>query len=94
MPPYQNYIDQRREQNKSTSRRDYYYDLFIEQSKNDRLHIANSILATFEHLDPVKTATVSQLIGQQNQVQGLQAVIPQDLWNADRLTDYLERMDT
>lgn len=94
LPSYQTYIDQRREQNKSTSRRDYYYDLFIEQNENDRLQIANSILATVEHLDPVKTAAVRQLIGQQNQVQGPQAVIPQDLWNADRLTDYLERMDT
>ncbi len=94
LPSYQNFIDQRREQNKSTSRRDYYYDLFIEQNENDRLQIANSILSTVEHFDPVKTAAVRQLIGQQNLVQGPQAIIPQDLWNADRLTDYLERMDT
>jgi len=44
VPGYQTYIDQRREQNKSTSRRDYYFDIFMEQPENDRLKIINSIL--------------------------------------------------
>ncbi|TCN72867.1 hypothetical protein [Acetobacteroides hydrogenigenes] len=93
VPNYQTYIDQRREQNKSTSRRDYYFDLFMEQTEPDRLQIANSILDTVGHLLPEKEAAIRQLLGHPQQVQGPQAAIPQDLWNADRLTEYLEGMD-
>lgn len=93
VPNYQTYIDQRREQNKSTSRMDYYFDLFMEQTEPDRLQIANSILDTVGHLLPEKEAAIRHLLGHPQQVQGPQAAIPQDLWNADRLTEYLEGMD-
>jgi hypothetical protein len=65
----------------------------MEQSKQDRLQIVNSILDTVGHLQPEKTAAIRQLIGQVQQVQGPQAAIPQDLWNAERLVEYLEGMD-
>lgn len=94
VPSYQKYIDQRRGQNKSTSRRDYYFDLFMEQSNNDRIQIINSILNTVQHLEPQKSASIRQLLVQPRQVQGPQAIIPTDLWNADRLIEYLERIDT
>lgn len=93
VPNYQTYIDQRRKQNKSTSRKDYYYDLFMEQSEQDRRQITNSILDTVGHLQPRETQIIRQLLGQNQQVQGPQVTIPQDLWNADRLTEYLEKMD-
>ena len=93
VPAYQTYIDQRREQNKSTSRRDYYFDLFMEQPENDRIQITNSILDTVQHLEPERSASIRQLLIQPGQVQGPQAVIPADLWNADRLIEYLEGMD-
>jgi len=93
VPNYQTYIDLRREQNKSTSRRDYYFDLFMEQSEQDRRQIANSILNTVGDLQQEKADAIRQLLGQVQQVQGPQATIPQDLWNADRLTEYLEGID-
>lgn len=93
VPNYQTYIDQRREQNKSTSRRDYYYDLFMEQPEQDRRQITNSILDTVGHLQPQNTKIIRKLLGQNQQVQGPQVAIPQDLWNADRLTEYLEKID-
>jgi hypothetical protein len=93
VPNYQTYIDQRRAETKSTSRRDYYYDLFMEQPEPDRRQIVNTILDAVGHHQPERTAAIRQLLGQNNQVQGPQAEIPADLWNADRLIGYLERMD-
>lgn len=94
VPNYQNYIDQRIECNKSTSRKDYYYDLLMEQPEQDRVQIVNAILSTVENIQPEKTTAIRQLLSSQTQqVQGPQATIPQDIWNADRLVEYLERMD-
>lgn len=94
MPSYKNYIDERRDADKSTSRKDYYYDLFMEQPENDRTQVINNILDTVGHLVPEKSAAIRELVGQPAQVQGPQAVAPQNLWNADRLNEYLEKMDT
>lgn len=90
VPNYQTYIQQRQEQGKSTSRRDYYFDLFMEQPENDRRQITLNILNAVGHFQPERAETIRQLLGQ---VQGPQAAIPQDLWNADRLTEYLEGID-
>jgi hypothetical protein len=94
VPSYKVYIDQRREADKSTSRKDYYYDLLLEQPEHDRVRIVNNILNTVESLQPEKVAAIRLLIGQPAQVQGPQAIAPQNLWNADRLNEYLERLDT
>lgn len=93
VPNYQTYIDQRREQNKSTSRRDYYFDLFMEQPEPERQQITNSILNSVGHIEPEKTESIRQLLEKVQQVQGPQVAIPQEIWNADRLIEYLEGMD-
>lgn len=93
VPAYMPYIEQRRAQDKSTSRRDYYFDLLMEQPEGERLKIINSILDTVERFQPEKTAAIRELIGQDIQVEGPQAEIPKDIWNADRLIEYLEKMD-
>ncbi|MCF8716436.1 hypothetical protein JM658_16535 [Joostella atrarenae] len=94
VPSYINYIEQRRAENKSTSRRDYYFDLIMEKPENERIQIVNSILDTIGHIEPERTASIRDLIEPVNQLQVPQAEIPNNLWNADRLIDYLERMDT
>ncbi len=93
VPSYINYIEQRRADNKSTSRRDYYFDLLMEQPENDRIQIVNSILGAIGHLEPERTATIRNLIEPDNQIEVSQAVIPANLWNAERLIEYLERID-
>ena len=93
VPSYINYIEQRRAENKSTSRRDYYFDLIMEQSENDRVQIINSILDTIGHLEPERTTSIRNLLEPINQLQVPQAEIPNNIWNADRLINYLERMD-
>jgi hypothetical protein len=94
VPSYKVYIDQKRKKEKSTARRDYYYDLLMEQPENDRIKIVSNILNSVEHLAPEKVSNIRQLIGEPSHIQGPQAIVPQNLWNAERLNEYLERLDT
>lgn len=93
VPSYSNYIEQRIAENKSTSRRDYFFDLLMEYPENERVKIIKSILDSIGYLEPEKTSNIRDLLERDNQVQVAQAVIPSNLWNADRLIEYLERMD-
>ncbi len=93
VPSYMDYIDQRRVANKSTSRRDYYFDLLMEQPENERIQIVGSILDVIEITLPGRTTVIKELLDVENQIQGPQAQIPNELWNAERLIEYLERMD-
>lgn len=93
VPNYATYIDQRRAENKSTSRKDYYYDLLLAQPEADRVAIVNSILDSVGHHQPERTAIIRGLLAQHQPAQGPQAQIPADIWNAERLTQYIEQMD-
>lgn len=42
VPSYSNYIEHRKTENKSTSRRDYYFDLLMEQPENERNNFSDS----------------------------------------------------
>lgn len=93
LPSYQRYIDQRREENRSTSRREYYYDLLMDLSEPERVQAVNSILNVVESIDPERSAAIRLLLVTHRQIQGPQAAIPGRLWNSDRLVEYLEGMD-
>jgi len=93
VPSYDTYIENRKKEDKSLTRRDYYYDILMEQPEADRILIINSILNNIGHIEPEKTENIRQLLGQVQQVKGSQVAIPQNLWTADRLTEYLEGMD-
>lgn len=93
VPPYAAYIQGRG--SKSTSRKDYYYDLMMEQPEADRRAIVNRILDSVGHHQPERTAALRAILLQgQPQSQGPQAQIPPDIWNAERLTEYIEGMDS
>ena len=93
-PKYTNYIEERRNQDKSTSRKDYYYDLLMEQPEQDRIRIVTNIVEHLGDFMPTKVAAIKQLLGQPSQLLGPQAEAPQNVWNAERLNEYLEKMDT
>lgn len=95
VPSYNQYIEERRNSDKSTSRRDYYYDLVMEQNETDRKALFDNILSIIEPLEPQKVAEIKQIIGTSNAQNLVNRVqIPQELWNSDRLVEYIERMDT
>ena len=92
VPPYAAYIQGRGTQ--STSRKDYYYDLLMAQPEADRITIVNRILESIGHHQQERTAALRAILGQgQPQAQGPQAQIPLEVWNAERLRDYLEGLD-
>lgn len=93
VPNYYSYIKIRQEQGKSSSRRDYFFDLLMEQSETDRLLISKSILDEIEGFEPEKTKKVRDILVENHDIKGPTAIIPQDLWNSDRLIEYLERID-
>ena len=90
---YTNHIQQRQDEGRSTSRRDYYYDTLMEQTEEDRITIVNRILDAIEHLEPEKSIAIRNIINPDQRTVGPQAEIPADLWNAERLTEYLENLD-
>jgi len=92
IPNYATFIEQRRETDKSTTRRDYYYDLFMELTNAGRRQVVNSILDSIEANEGERATALRVQLGA-GQVAGPEPVVPQDLWNAERLIEYLERMD-
>ena len=91
-PTYQQFIEQRRAEGKSTSRKDYYYDIFMSLPELQRREFVNSIL---NDLDDTVANTVEELrsilVGS---IPGPIATVPQDSWNAERLQKYLQRVDS
>ncbi len=96
MPSYTEYIEQRRNNNKSTSRKDYYFDALMAQKEDDRIKIVSNILDTVEHLSTEKSSAIRVIINptQTNQVTAPTAEIPEDIWNAERLIEYMENLDS
>jgi len=90
---YSNYLQHRQDEGKSTSRRDYYYDILMEQTEEDRITIVNQILDSVEHLEPEKSSAIREIINPRQNTMSPQVVIPSDIWNAERLTEYLENID-
>jgi len=88
---YSRYIEERRRSGKSTSRKDYFYDILISFKEPDRLRLLNAIL------DDVRLAFPDKVGAIQDELGGSSAVPPArvepDAWNAERLNSYLSDMD-
>jgi hypothetical protein len=91
-PTYQQFIDQRRAEGKSTTRRDYYYyDILLGFPEPARVAFVNSILDELDETAAVKMAELRAIFG--GAVPGPVAVVPDHGWNADRLNQYLAKID-
>lgn len=88
---YTQYIEERRCLNKSTSRKDYFYDILLGFEEGDRLRFLHSILDEVQHLEPDKVSALKDEMG------GIAAIprpeIAPDTWNAHRLNNYLQEID-
>jgi hypothetical protein len=88
---YNQLIEERNAQKKSTSRKDYFYDVLMKFPEPQRYQLIAAILRPLEttHLNEV-TAIRGELGGF---VPVPQASIPPELWNGDRLSGYLQEID-
>lgn len=88
---YNQYIEQRNKEGKSTSRKDYYYDILMGFDDISRLRIINGILSDIQTFEPEKVAELKNELG------GIATIpspdISKEIWNADRLNQYLNEID-
>ena len=92
VPGYTQLIDSLRRRNKSTSRRDYYEDLIMSYDEDTRIRVFDVLLKSLEPHEPEKVSEIRRLMSEE--VGGPKTVVRKDIWNADRLHEFLEKMDT
>ena len=88
---YSQYNEHRNQQRKSTSRKDYFYDILLSFDEPNRLRIIQAILSEVKELE-------SQLVAELNNEIGGIATIPSPnisavIWNSERLNVYLQEID-
>lgn len=88
---YKQYIDQRNSEGKSTSRKDYFYDILLAFDEQCRSKLINSILDDIEIAAPDKTI---QLRGEMSGLTTISSpAIPLEIWNSERLNEYIQEID-
>jgi hypothetical protein len=92
-PDYSRYIDNRRSGGKSTSRKDYYYDILLELPEPGRLRLLDTLLDSLTSVFPDKVAEIRDELGG-GAVAVPSARVSDQAWNADRLKRYLTDIDT
>lgn len=91
-PDYMQYIEQRRQENKSTSRKDYYRDILMSFDVDRRVSLVKKILQQTQLNNPQKTSELNSLLSGETVAPTIS--VPADIWNAERLNGYLEDIDT
>ena len=84
-------IEERRKAGQSTSRRDYFRDLFLALPESARFKLLSNILNTREANHPAACAEIRAMMSGGSLAPS--ATIPEHAWNADRLNEYLKDMD-
>lgn len=90
-PTYQQFIDQRRAEGKSTTRRDFFYDILLGLPEPARLGFVTSILNELDATAAERAGEIRALLG--GAAPGPVAVVPGHGWNADRLNGYLRDIE-
>jgi hypothetical protein len=90
-PSYGDYIEQRRREEKSTTRRDYYKDIFLGLNDGQKFTLVDSIIKENEGFDSKLCAEIRRLLG--GDVIGPSASVPAYAWNSDRLNTFLNKID-
>lgn len=83
LPQYGEAMEARRQANLSTSRRDYFRDIFMELNEASRVRVVVAILNEIHGRDEGLTAEIRALLA--GGVAGSIGNVPPELWNADRL---------
>lgn len=92
VPYYSQLIKSLRRRNRSTSRRDYYEDLIMNYDEPTRIKIFGVFLKLVEAHEPQKVGEIRKLISEE--AGGPKTIVRNDIWNVDRLREFLEKMDT
>jgi hypothetical protein len=93
LPNYTEFIEQRSRAGKSTTRIYYYKDILMDLEEGVRVRVVCAILDELETVDGngVPVSEIRKLLG--GGTLAPNATIPADAWNADRLNEYLSKID-
>lgn len=93
LPHYTEYIQQRGKAGKSTTRAVFYKDILMELDEGVRVQAVCTILDELETVDgnAVPVSEIRKLLG--GGTLAPNATIPATAWNADRLNEYLSKID-
>jgi len=93
LPGYTEYIQQRGRAGKSTTRAVFYKDILMEMDEGVRVRAACAILDELETVDGnvIAVSEIRKLLG--GGTLAPTATIPAATWNADRLNEYLSKID-
>jgi len=90
-PDYRQFLDQRIAENKSTSRKIYYYDILMSLDLPTRVKVVNDILDSIEHELPLAVEEIRQLLN--GNANAPNAEVADELWNSEKLNRYLQEID-
>lgn len=91
-PDYTQYIDERRRTGKSTSRKDFFRNILFDFGEDVRVRFVKRILQDALEYNIAKCTELGALL--EGKAKGPAVSIPEHVWNADRLNEYLENIDT
>jgi len=89
-PDYNQFIEERRRAGRSTSRRDFFYDILRDLDAPRRAAVLNRIVDAIAGVQPDVAAEIRGVIAGGL---GPVAEVPAAAWNADRLNGYLREID-
>jgi hypothetical protein len=93
VPSYQQLIELRNTQRKSTSRRDYYWDLLRELNEGKRLQVFEKFIDILAPLKPDEVAELKKIVFGSDTVPVPRPIVPPKTWNADKLNEFLRKID-
>ncbi|RYZ91086.1 MAG: TIR domain-containing protein [Proteobacteria bacterium] len=62
-PTYEQFMAIRKKEGRSTTRKDYYYDILFEMSEKDRVRVVENILELLRPFEPVKASAIEAVMG-------------------------------
>jgi len=90
-PNYGEYIEQRRRADQTTTRRNFYRDIFLGLDEAGRFSLVSNILKAVEASNPNLCAEIRTMMA--GGISAPSALVPEYAWNGDRLNEYLKGMD-
>jgi hypothetical protein len=88
---YSDYIEERKNSGKSTTRRDYFRDIFLDLDEGRRAKLVNSILDEVEKSNLELSSEIRKILGGGST--GPTATVPSMAWHSERLNEFLSDID-
>ena len=88
---YNQYMEQRLASGRSTSRKDYFYDILLDLDESARMRVISAILDEVEHCDLNLSSEIRTLMG--GSALAPTVAVPPFAWGADRLNGFLGEID-